>query len=142
MMVILPFEKNFYQRWNYPVDYVGHPLIEIIEDYKKNNDPVATKNNLQIEEGKKIIAVSEGFLTPAKGDVVINLKDRTVMPGLIDSHVHLEIVTDSAPDSDAVISSLRSTYKCRIRRLSISCSPLSPQRLASGSICRPESGHY
>lgn len=60
MMVILPFEKNFYQRWNYPVDYVGHPLIEIIEDYKKNNDPVATKNNLQIEEGKKIIALLPG----------------------------------------------------------------------------------
>ena len=60
MMVILPFEKNFYQRWNYPVDYVGHPLIEIIEDYKKNNDPVATKNNLQIEGGKKIIALLPG----------------------------------------------------------------------------------
>ncbi len=60
MMVILPFEKNFYQRWNYPVDYVGHPLIEIIEDYKKNNDPFATKNSLQIETGKKIIALLPG----------------------------------------------------------------------------------
>jgi len=60
MMVILPFEKNFYQRWNYPVDYVGHPLIEIIEDYKKNNDPAATRNNLQIEGDKKIIALLPG----------------------------------------------------------------------------------
>jgi lipid-A-disaccharide synthase len=59
-MVILPFEKNFYQRWNYPVDYVGHPLIEIIEDYKKNNDPAATRNNLQIEGDKKIIALLPG----------------------------------------------------------------------------------
>jgi len=60
MMVILPFEKNFYQRWDYPVDYVGHPLIEIIEDHKKTNDPVATRNNLQIEGGKKIIALLPG----------------------------------------------------------------------------------
>jgi lipid-A-disaccharide synthase len=60
MMVILPFEKNFYQRWDYPVDYVGHPLIEIIEDYKNNNDPAATKKNLHIEGGKKIIALLPG----------------------------------------------------------------------------------
>jgi lipid-A-disaccharide synthase len=60
MMVILPFEKNFYQRWDYPVDYVGHPLIEIIEDHKKNNEPAVTRENLQIEKGKKIIALLPG----------------------------------------------------------------------------------
>lgn len=60
MMVILPFEKPFYERWNYPVDYVGHPLMEIIADYKKTSDAVATKNNLQVEEGKKIIALLPG----------------------------------------------------------------------------------
>jgi imidazolonepropionase-like amidohydrolase len=52
------------------------------------------KNRSIVVEGKKIIAVSEGYLSPAKGDVVINLKDRTVMPGLIDSHVHLESETN------------------------------------------------
>lgn len=52
------------------------------------------KNRSIVVEGKKIVAVSEGFLSPAKGDVVINLKDRTVMPGLIDSHVHLESETN------------------------------------------------
>lgn len=52
------------------------------------------KNRSIVVEGKKIVAVSDGFLTPAKGDVVINLKDRTVMPGLIDSHVHLESETN------------------------------------------------
>ncbi len=60
MMVILPFEKDFYQRWNYAVDYVGHPLIEIIEDYKKTNDPATTRSNLQIEGDKKIIALLPG----------------------------------------------------------------------------------
>jgi imidazolonepropionase-like amidohydrolase len=52
------------------------------------------KNRSIVVEGKKIVSVSEGFLTPAKGDIVINLKDRTVMPGLIDSHVHLESETN------------------------------------------------
>ncbi len=36
MLVILPFEKDYYkEKWNWEVDYVGHPLIEAIED-KKN----------------------------------------------------------------------------------------------------------
>lgn len=30
MLCILPFEKAFYQKWNYEVAYVGHPLIEEI----------------------------------------------------------------------------------------------------------------
>jgi len=34
MLVILPFEKTFYQKWDYPVEYVGHPLVEVIESYK------------------------------------------------------------------------------------------------------------
>ncbi|MFT3680328.1 MAG: lipid-A-disaccharide synthase [Ferruginibacter sp.] len=36
MLVILPFEKDFYKRWNYEVEYVGHPLVEVIENFKKN----------------------------------------------------------------------------------------------------------
>ncbi|MBS1914961.1 MAG: lipid-A-disaccharide synthase [Bacteroidetes bacterium] len=34
MLVILPFEKDFYARWDYEVEYVGHPLVEVIERYK------------------------------------------------------------------------------------------------------------
>lgn len=30
MLVILPFEVDFYKKWNYPVAYVGHPLIEVV----------------------------------------------------------------------------------------------------------------
>lgn len=32
MLVILPFEKAFYQKWDYEVDYVGHPLAEVVND--------------------------------------------------------------------------------------------------------------
>jgi lipid-A-disaccharide synthase len=30
MFVILPFEKDFYAGFGYPVDYVGHPLLDVI----------------------------------------------------------------------------------------------------------------
>jgi lipid-A-disaccharide synthase len=31
MMVILPFEKKYYQnKWNWEVEYVGHPLVEVV----------------------------------------------------------------------------------------------------------------
>lgn len=31
MLVILPFEKDFYNKWDYKVDFVGHPLIDEIK---------------------------------------------------------------------------------------------------------------
>ena len=40
--------------------------------------------------GGNIVSVDKGYISPATGDKVIDLKNRTVMPGLIDSHVHLE----------------------------------------------------
>jgi lipid-A-disaccharide synthase len=33
MLVILPFEKDFYKKWNYEVEYVGHPLVEVVDDF-------------------------------------------------------------------------------------------------------------
>jgi lipid-A-disaccharide synthase len=36
MFVILPFEKKYFrEQWNWEVDYVGHPLIEAIEQFKQ-----------------------------------------------------------------------------------------------------------
>ena len=43
-----------------------------------------------IVTGTTVTAVQKGYATPAGDDKVIDLKNRTVMPGLIDSHVHLE----------------------------------------------------
>ncbi|MBN9382538.1 MAG: lipid-A-disaccharide synthase [Chitinophagaceae bacterium] len=33
MLVILPFEKEFYRRWDFDVEYVGHPLVEVIDNF-------------------------------------------------------------------------------------------------------------
>jgi imidazolonepropionase-like amidohydrolase len=43
-----------------------------------------------VVEGNKIVAIEKGFSKPGKTDKVIDLSKKTVMPGLIDMHVHLE----------------------------------------------------
>lgn len=40
MLVILPFELDFYKKWNYPVTYVGHPLAEVIGRFKEENKSI------------------------------------------------------------------------------------------------------
>jgi lipid-A-disaccharide synthase len=38
MLVILPFEKDYFKnKWNWEVEYVGHPLVEVIESFKREN---------------------------------------------------------------------------------------------------------
>ena len=42
-----------------------------------------------VVEGNKILEISKGYQTGSGNDKVIDLKNQTVMPGFIDSHVHL-----------------------------------------------------
>jgi lipid-A-disaccharide synthase len=35
MLVILPFEVDFYNKWDYPVTFVGHPLIGVVAEEKQ-----------------------------------------------------------------------------------------------------------
>ena len=43
-----------------------------------------------VVDGKMIADIQKGFTNGGTGDKVIDLKNKTVMPGLIDCHVHLE----------------------------------------------------
>ena len=55
LLCILPFEKQYFKdRWNWEVDYVGHPLMQVLADQKNLAHPLP-----QIE-GKKIIALLPG----------------------------------------------------------------------------------
>ena len=63
MLVILPFEKAFYQKWNYEVEYVGHPLIEVIDDFKQHaaDNEINSILKLPVENaGCRIIALLPG----------------------------------------------------------------------------------
>lgn len=53
MLVILPFEKEFYQKWNFEVEYVGHPLVEVVEK------EMAKAGSERMSE-KKIVALLPG----------------------------------------------------------------------------------
>ncbi len=56
-----------------------------------SRDGKILKNMTIIVSGKKITAVKKGFeYSKNNNDVIIDLKDFTVMPGFIDLHVHIE----------------------------------------------------
>ena len=43
-----------------------------------------------IIEGEKIKAIEKGYVVPVEGATIIDLKSKTVYPGFIDMHVHIE----------------------------------------------------
>lgn len=60
MYVILPFEKAFYAKFNVDVDFVGHPLLDVITEAKQegsHKQEFLNKNGL---EDKPIIALLPG----------------------------------------------------------------------------------
>ncbi|MBK8701046.1 MAG: amidohydrolase family protein [Saprospiraceae bacterium] len=50
---------------------------------------ILTQKSILVNNGI-IDKVTDGYVSPAAGDVVIDLKSKTVMPGLMDMHVHIE----------------------------------------------------
>jgi lipid-A-disaccharide synthase len=77
MIVILPFEKDYYKnKWNWNVDYVGHPLVQVIEEFEigqqeTGNGKQETKNYIALLPGSRqqeiskklpiMLAVSKAF---------------------------------------------------------------------------------
>ncbi|NAS32177.1 amidohydrolase family protein [Flavobacteriaceae bacterium R38] len=51
-------------------------------------------NKTIVVSGNKIKSISDGFLKAGRKDVTVDLKDKTVLPGLIDLHVHIESETN------------------------------------------------
>lgn len=54
---ILPFEKQFYQQFNYDIDYIGNPTADAVAEFKPTPD-FLQRNNLSPD--KPIIAVLPG----------------------------------------------------------------------------------
>jgi imidazolonepropionase-like amidohydrolase len=47
-----------------------------------------------IIDGNKIVDIQKGYLVSSGNEITIDLKNKTVMPGLIDMHVHMESETN------------------------------------------------
>ena len=58
MYVVLPFVKDFYKKYEYPVHFVGHPLIDAIAD-RTQVDPIQFKATHGLDE-RPIIALLPG----------------------------------------------------------------------------------
>lgn len=89
MFVILPFEKDFYKKYDYDVDFVGHPLIDAIQD-RTQIDELVFRNTHNL--GKKdIIALLPGS---RKQEIA---KMLSIMLSLVDDFSEYQFVVAGAP---------------------------------------------
>jgi lipid-A-disaccharide synthase len=59
MFVILPFEKAFYAKFGMEVEFVGHPLLDAIDNYQAQLENVDLRQKHQLDE-RPIIALLPG----------------------------------------------------------------------------------
>jgi len=59
MITILPFEKDFYDKYNYETHYVGHPLLDVVNDEMQNDDWQTFKANYKLDD-RPVIAILPG----------------------------------------------------------------------------------
>jgi lipid-A-disaccharide synthase len=57
MFVILPFEKAFYKKFDFDVDYVGNPVLDAVKAFRPDPDFL---KKYEFAEGKMIIALLPG----------------------------------------------------------------------------------
>lgn len=94
MHVILPFEKEFYEKkHNYPVHFVGHPLIDAIGNSPRPNDKTFRASN-KLDPDKPIIALLPGS---RKQEVE---KMLSIMLSIVDSFPDYQFVIAGAPSLD------------------------------------------
>lgn len=60
MYVILPFEKDFYKRFHYEVDFVGHPLLDSLQTEATSFDKEQFLQEHHLPLDKKLIALLPG----------------------------------------------------------------------------------
>ena len=62
MLVILPFEKEFYKKWNFEVEYVGHPLVQVVDEFNAGyfDDASVYKTAFLPNNGLNLIALLPG----------------------------------------------------------------------------------
>jgi len=99
MIVILPFEKDYFKnKWNWEVEYVGHPLVEVIESEK-------LKVKSEKLSDKEVIALLPGS---RKQEI---LKKLPVMLDVSKAFPSYQFIVAKAPGvNDAFYSSLLDPY--------------------------------
>lgn len=60
LLSILPFEKEFYARYNYDVAYIGHPLLDVISNQKEDYGTTEDFKQKYALDERPIIAILPG----------------------------------------------------------------------------------
>lgn len=58
--VILPFEKDFYKQFDYSVEFVGHPLVDAVNDNSVLQKPHPQIDHILKTDTRKIISILPG----------------------------------------------------------------------------------
>ena len=94
MFVVLPFVKDFYEKkHNFPVEYVGHPLIDAIAD-RKQVDEIVFRREFDLDVEKPIIALLPGS---RKQEIK---KMLSVMLSVVNDFPEYQFVIAGAPSQD------------------------------------------
>ena len=88
MLVILPFEKDFYKKYQYEVDFVGHPLLDVVHDFSPPGD---FRQKHAIPKDKNIIALLPGSRRQEIGRTL------RIMLEVIDKFADYQFVIAAAP---------------------------------------------
>lgn len=90
MFVILPFEESFYATYGYPVDFVGHPLLDLLTDERTAPGRSSFLNSHHLTDSP-IIALLPGS---RKQEIRTMLR---IMSGIIPSFPGYQFVIACAP---------------------------------------------
>ncbi|MBI4945197.1 MAG: lipid-A-disaccharide synthase [Bacteroidetes bacterium] len=109
MFAILPFEKEFYKQFDYDIDFVGHPLLDALEQRQKTKDSFqdfTRKNNLS---DKPIVAILPGSrkqeiekMLPVMAEISSDFPDyQFVCAGISmhDKNFYSELIGKNDPDA-------------------------------------------
>ena len=106
MIVILPFEKEYFKnKWNWEVEYVGHPLVEVVDSQQSIVHRPLTVDRGQATMDSPIIALLPGS---RKQEI---LKKLPVMLDVSKSFPTYQFIVAKAPGlDDSFYSSLLNRY--------------------------------
>ncbi len=98
MFVILPFEREFYKKFDWSVDYVGNPVLDAIRSHRTEK--------IEVRNGKKeIVAILPGSRKQEVENVI------TLMPEIIQAYPQIHFVIAAVDNLDNDIYKIAENYE-------------------------------
>ncbi len=89
LFVILPFEKEFYKRYDWEVDYVGNPVLDAVKSFRPD---LAFRAKNSLTDQKPLVALLPGSRKMELQKIV------PLMSELVDQHPEYQFAVASLPD--------------------------------------------